>query len=62
MVITGDITQLDLPHGISGLKGAQAILGGVHDIAFCEFSGKDVVRHSLVAAIVAAYDRALVKG
>lgn len=62
MVITGDITQLDLPHGISGLKGARSILENVHDIAFCEFSGKDVVRHSLVAAIVAAYDRAVVKG
>ncbi len=62
MVITGDITQLDLPHGISGLKGARSILEGVHDIAFCEFSGKDVVRHSLVAAIVAAYDRAVAKG
>lgn len=62
MVITGDITQLDLPHGISGLKGVRDILSGVHDIAFCEFSGKDVVRHSLVAAIVAAYDRAVAKG
>ncbi len=58
MVITGDITQLDLPHGISGLKGVQDILDGVKGIEFCRFSGKDVVRHSLVAAIVAAYDKA----
>ncbi len=58
MVITGDITQLDLPHGVSGLKGVQDILDGVKGIEFCEFSGKDVVRHSLVAAIVAAYDKA----
>ena len=58
MVVTGDITQLDLPHGVSGLKGVQDILDGVKGIEFCEFSGKDVVRHSLVAAIVAAYDKA----
>lgn len=55
MVITGDITQLDLPKGISGLKGVRGILEGIDGISFCEFSGKDVVRHSLVAAIVAAY-------
>lgn len=58
MVITGDITQLDLPKGVSGLKGVKDILGEVEDIAFCEFSGKDVVRHSLVQAIVSAYDKA----
>ena len=57
MVVTGDVTQLDLPHGVSGLKGVQRVLGGIDGIAFCEFTGKDVVRHSLVAAIVAAYDR-----
>ncbi len=57
MVITGDVTQLDLPHGTSGLKGVREILDGIDDIAFCDFSGKDVVRHSLVAAIVSAYDR-----
>lgn len=58
MVITGDITQRDLPRGVSGLKGVRDILGEVSDIAFCDLSGKDVVRHSLVAAIVSAYDRA----
>jgi hypothetical protein len=58
MVVTGDVTQLDLPKGISGLKQVRNILAGVHNIAFCDFSGKDVVRHSLVAAIVAAYDAA----
>lgn len=57
MVVTGDVTQLDLPHGASGLKGVREILDGIDDIAFCDFSGKDVVRHSLVAAIVSAYDR-----
>ncbi len=57
MMITGDVTQLDLPRGISGLKGVRGILEGIDDIAFCDFTGKDVVRHSLVAAIVSAYDR-----
>ena len=58
MVVTGDATQLDLPHGVSSLKNVRDILDGIDDIAFCDFTGKDVVRHSLVAAIVAAYDRA----
>ena len=58
MVITGDVTQLDLPRGVSGLKGIEDILGGIEGVSFCRFSGKDVVRHSLVAAIVSAYDRA----
>ncbi|MEG1197630.1 MAG: PhoH family protein, partial [Raoultibacter sp.] len=57
MVITGDVTQLDLPKGISGLKTVESILQGVSDIAFARFTGKDVVRHSLVAAIVSAYER-----
>ncbi len=57
MVITGDPTQLDLPHGVSGLKGARTILEGIDGIEFCQLSGKDVVRHSLVSAIVAAYDK-----
>ncbi len=58
MVITGDETQTDLPRGASGLKQARSVLADVDGIAFCTFSGKDVVRNSLVAAIVAAYDRA----
>ncbi len=58
MVITGDITQLDLPRGISGLKQVRSILNGVDDISFVDLTGKDVVRHSLVASIVAAYDAA----
>lgn len=56
MVITGDVTQLDLPKGVSGLKGVRDILEGIDGIEFCDFTGKDVVRHSLVAAIVSAYD------
>ncbi|MEF9841477.1 MAG: PhoH family protein [Raoultibacter sp.] len=58
MVITGDVTQLDLPNGVSGLKDIGAILHDIDDIAFCNFTGKDVVRHSLVAAIVSAYEKA----
>lgn len=58
MVITGDISQVDLPNGVSGLKQVRQILEGMDDIAFCDFTGKDVVRHSLVAQIVSAYDQA----
>jgi phosphate starvation-inducible PhoH-like protein len=57
MVITGDITQKDLPlHQQSGLIVALQILKHVEDIAFCEFTQKDVVRHPLVQSIVAAYE------
>jgi phosphate starvation-inducible PhoH-like protein len=56
MVITGDVTQLDLPKRLSGLKSVRRILEGQDDIAFVDLSGKDVVRHSLVQRIVAAYD------
>ncbi|HBT95092.1 MAG TPA: phosphate starvation-inducible protein PhoH [Coriobacteriia bacterium] len=58
MVITGDITQLDLPKRISGLKSVRQILEGCEDISFVDLSGKDVVRHHLVQRIVAAYDEA----
>ena len=56
-VITGDITQIDLPrHQKSGLKQAVEILEGVKGISFNWFSGRDVVRHKLVQKIVEAYD------
>lgn len=56
-VITGDITQIDLPrHQKSGLKQAAEILEGVKGISFNWFSGRDVVRHKLVQKIVEAYD------
>ena len=58
MVVTGDITQLDLPHGVSGLRDVRGILEDVDGIQFCELTGADVVRHSLVARIVNAYDEA----
>ena len=58
MVVTGDISQVDLPRGVvSGLRVARRILRDVEDIHFQEFSAKDVVRHRLVSRIVAAYDR-----
>jgi phosphate starvation-inducible protein PhoH and related proteins len=57
-VITGDITQIDLPHGkASGLIEAERILSGVDGIKFVYFSERDVVRHKLVQAIVKAYER-----
>ncbi len=56
MVITGDVTQLDLPERASGLKEVRKVLDAVADIAFVDLSGKDVVRHSLVQRIVSAYD------
>jgi phosphate starvation-inducible PhoH-like protein len=57
-VITGDITQIDLPPGKqSGLKEAQVLLARVHGIRFITFSERDVVRHPLVQQIIAAYDR-----
>ena len=59
MVVTGDITQVDLPGGMdSGLRAARDILRGVDDIAFCELTAEDVVRHRLVSDIITAYARA----
>src|SRR5690606_28592418 len=56
-VITGDLTQIDLPrHQKSGLKDALDVLRGVDGIGFTFFEAKDVVRHPLVARIVNAYD------
>ena len=57
MVVTGDITQVDLPRGQkSGLRLVRDILNGVDDIYFAELSANDVVRHKLVGRIVNAYD------
>ena len=59
MVITGDISQIDLPSGTkSGLREALEILKGVEGVRFVTFSHADVVRHSLVSRIIQAYDRA----
>jgi phosphate starvation-inducible PhoH-like protein len=57
MVITGDVTQIDLPSGTkSGLKVVQDILNEVEDLAFIQLNSKDVVRHKLVSRIVEAYE------
>jgi phosphate starvation-inducible PhoH-like protein len=57
MVVTGDVTQIDLPNGNSGLKVATNILSKVDDMKFCVLDSSDVVRHSLVAKIVDAYSK-----
>ena len=58
MVITGNITQIDLPRGKkSGLVEASKVLKGMKDIAFCRFTDVDVVRNRLVKKIVNAYDK-----
>jgi phosphate starvation-inducible protein PhoH and related proteins len=58
IVVTGDITQVDLPNGTrSGLRVVQGVLDEVDDIDFCYLTNHDVVRHKLVGRIVAAYDR-----
>jgi phosphate starvation-inducible PhoH-like protein len=57
MVITGDLSQIDLPPGVpSGLRDAIDTLNGVEGVRFVNFSDRDVVRHDLVARIVRAYD------
>ena len=57
-VITGDLTQIDLPKGkVSGLKDAVRVLQGVEGIAFCFMKEGDVVRHPLVRRIIRAYDQ-----
>jgi phosphate starvation-inducible PhoH-like protein len=58
MVVTGDVTQIDLPHpAASGLVHAARLLQGVPGIAFCHFDRGDIVRHPLVQRIVDAYER-----
>ena len=57
IVITGDATQIDLPDGKpSGLKEAMRVLKGVEDIAICQLTGADVVRHVIVQRIIKAYE------
>ena len=57
VIVTGDLSQKDLPHDVkSGLDVAMKVLKSVKDIAFCELTSKDVVRHPLVQKIVQAYD------
>ena len=57
IVITGDVTQIDLPDGkASGLKEAMRVLSGVEDIAICKLGQADVVRHVIVQRIIKAYE------
>lgn len=59
VVITGDITQIDLPSDkTSGLKDALRVLDGIKDISICRLTSADVVRHALVQEIISAYERA----
>ena len=61
-VVTGDITQIDLPDGKrSGLKDAVRILKNIDDIAIHYLTGRDVVRHRLVQEIIKAYERSAEK-
>jgi phosphate starvation-inducible PhoH-like protein len=55
MVVTGDITQIDLPQGASGLRLVTRVLGNIDDIHFAYLTSDDVVRHTLVGRIVDAY-------
>ncbi len=57
MVVTGDITQIDLPEGSSGLQLVTRVLGDLDDIEFVRLTSEDVVRHSLVGRIVDAYTK-----
>ena len=58
IVITGDITQIDLPPDkTSGLRDAMRVLEGIDDIAICHLTSADVVRHELVSKIIEAYDK-----
>jgi phosphate starvation-inducible PhoH-like protein len=57
-VVTGDITQIDVPGGRSGLVGLEEVLGGIEGLAFVHLGPRDVVRHKIVSDIVSAYERA----
>ena len=58
VVITGDVTQIDLPGDkVSGLREAMRVLDGIEDIAICQLTGADVVRHILVQRIIEAYEK-----
>ena len=57
VVVTGDVTQVDVPNGKSGLLGLERVLQGIDGLAFVRLSAADVVRHRIVADIVAAYER-----
>jgi phosphate starvation-inducible protein PhoH and related proteins len=57
-VITGDTTQIDVAGGRSGLVGLERVLQGIDGLSFVHLTGADVIRHRIVADIVAAYENA----
>jgi len=57
VVVTGDVTQVDVPDGRSGLRGLERVLSGIDGLGFVHLTASDVVRHRIVADIVAAYER-----
>jgi phosphate starvation-inducible PhoH-like protein len=57
VVVTGDATQVDVPDGRSGLVGLERVLTGIEGLAWVHLTSDDVVRHRIVADIVAAYER-----
>jgi phosphate starvation-inducible PhoH-like protein len=57
VVITGDVTQVDVPGGKSGLRDVQHTLDGIEGLDFVRLGGRDIVRHRIVRDIVAAYER-----
>jgi len=57
-VVTGDVTQIDIAGGRSGLLGLEEVLGGIEGFSFIRLTGRDVVRHRIVQDIVDAYERA----
>jgi phosphate starvation-inducible PhoH-like protein len=62
VVVTGDVTQVDIPTGKSGLSGLERVLTGIDGLAFVHLGAGDVVRHRIVGDIVAAYERGSVDG
>jgi phosphate starvation-inducible PhoH-like protein len=58
VVVTGDVTQVDVPGGRSGLAGLEQVLTGIEGLAFIRLTSRDVVRHRIVQDIVDAYERA----
>jgi len=58
VVVTGDISQVDVPAGRSGLEGLESMLTGINGLSFVRLGARDVVRHRIVQDIVEAYDRA----
>jgi phosphate starvation-inducible protein PhoH and related proteins len=55
--VTGDVTQVDVPGGRSGLDGLETLLAGIDGLSFVRLSSQDVVRHRIVQDIVNAYER-----